>query len=109
MIALADGCQTMARLKKLAMHEKDESNRARAMSMGTPAMSMGTPAMAAPSTTTSTMSTPAMASMPNPRPQSQASARIQPMSQGARPIPANMAMHSAFRVDIGYDTDAFQT
>jgi hypothetical protein len=74
----------MARLRKLAMHEKDEQNRARSMSVSMPGPShpmmnnMG-PSMNG-SGTASAMSTPAMANMPNPmagpRPPSQASGRM---------------------------------
>ncbi|ELU40022.1 Serglycin domain-containing protein [Rhizoctonia solani AG-1 IA] len=75
---------TMARLRKLAMHEKDEQNRTRSMSMSMTGHSHPMMAGIAPSIngsgTASTMSTPAMANMPNPlagpRPQSQASGRI---------------------------------
>ncbi|KAG9096943.1 hypothetical protein FRC06_008166 [Ceratobasidium sp. 370] len=72
---------TMARLKKLAMHEKEELARSRGMNMnmgmpamGTPAMgnmstpamgNMATPAMASMSAP-GNMSTPGMANLPNP-------------------------------------------
>ncbi|CAE6474833.1 unnamed protein product [Rhizoctonia solani] len=92
---------TMARLRKLAMHEKDEQHRARSMSM-----SMSTPGMPNPmmggmgpamngSGPASAMSTPAMSNMPNPmggpRPQSQASARMGPQ-QGAMGQPGQQPM-----------------
>ncbi|KAH7335615.1 hypothetical protein B0J17DRAFT_82231 [Rhizoctonia solani] len=95
---------TMARLRKLAMHEKDEQHRARSMSMSMPNPGMPNPMMGGMgpvmngSGPASAMSTPAMGNMPNPmggpRPQSQASARMpqqpgmgqpgqQPMGPGA--------------------------
>ncbi|QRW02656.1 hypothetical protein RhiLY_01655 [Ceratobasidium sp. AG-Ba] len=77
---------TMARLRKLAAHEKEELTRSRAMSM-----SMGTPAM-------STTSMPGMGSMPAPgingtmRPLSQASARSQSQQPGMPPAPGPQQM-----------------
>ncbi|CUA68305.1 Basic proline-rich protein [Rhizoctonia solani] len=73
----------MSRLRKLAMHEKEEHNRTRSMSMsmsssGMPPMMGGMPPVINGSGTASALSTPAMSNMPNPmaRPQSQASGRI---------------------------------
>ncbi|CAE7110200.1 unnamed protein product [Rhizoctonia solani] len=81
---------TMARLRKLAVHEKDEQNRARSMSMsistpGMPPMMSGIPPAMNGSGSASAMSTPAMTHMPNPmgpRPQSQASGRTGPQQPG---------------------------
>ncbi|KDN39424.1 hypothetical protein RSAG8_08830, partial [Rhizoctonia solani AG-8 WAC10335] len=81
---------TMARLRKLAMHEKDEQNRARSMSMsmstpGMPPMMGGMAPVMNGSGSASAMSTPAMGNMPNPmgpRPQSQASGRMGPQQPG---------------------------